>query len=161
MWISSKNVIHFTIVTWELIPYRNMKLIIFITWLNNINMRRYGKLFRNSWNAYEYIVVGGGIFKHVYILCVALLDVSVGASRLVCYLIALFLWECFCCWLQAVSVTSIARYTTSLKTTYKSKRFISKQNLILVHQLWLWFNLNLTYKCIKSGFECNPVSTIF
>ena len=43
-------------------------------------------------NAYEYLVVGGGIFKHVYnILCVALLDVSVGASRLVCYLIALFL----------------------------------------------------------------------
>ena len=42
-------------------------------------------------NAYEYLVVGGGIFKHVYILCVALLDVSGGASRLVCYLIALFL----------------------------------------------------------------------
>ena len=88
--------------------------------------------------AYEYLVVGGGIFKHVYILHVALLDVS------------RFCWRVSTCLLPHHSIfvvlltsrylLSASQYTTSLKTTYESKRFISKQNLILVHQLRLWYN---------------------
>ena len=73
---------------------------------------------------YECLVVGGGIFKHVYILHVALLDVS------------RFCWRVSTCLLPHHSIfvvlltsrylLSASQYTTSLKTTYESKRFISK-----------------------------------